>query len=72
MSTHGLNPNLPADNAPIVSQELRGQFLAIQNRFTGTGTLAPLNLPVSNPPTQAQMQALADKPDEVIHSLLGA
>ena len=31
--------------------------------------VAELNLTVSNPPTQAQMQALADKQDELIRAL---
>jgi hypothetical protein len=32
--------------------------------------LAPLNLTVSNPPTQAQVQALANKLDELINALI--
>ena len=33
MSTPILDPSWPADNAPIVSGELRGQFQAIQNNI---------------------------------------
>ena len=33
MSTPILDPSLPADNSPLVSGEMRGQFQAIQNNF---------------------------------------
>ena len=73
MSTPILDPTLPADNAPILSGELRGQFQAISDfiedvrgRFV---SLTPLGLTVSNPPTQAEVQALADKLDELINTL---
>ena len=73
MSTPTLDPSLPADNAPIVSGELRGQFQAISDfiedvrgRFV---SLTPLGLTVSNPPTQADVQAIADKLDELINAL---
>jgi len=33
MAADNLDPTLPADNAPIVSAELRRQFQAIENRF---------------------------------------
>ena len=33
MSTPILDPSLPADNAPIVAGELRGQFQAIEDSF---------------------------------------
>ena len=33
--------------------------------------LAPLGLPVSNPPTQADVQTIADKVDELTNSLQG-
>jgi hypothetical protein len=75
MSTPILDPTLPADNAPILSGELRGQFQAISDfiedvrgRFV---SLTPLGLTVSNPPTQADVQAIADKLDEVITALQG-
>jgi hypothetical protein len=71
MSTPILDPSLPADNSPIVSGELRTQFQAIQDRFDSAASVTPLGLTVSNPPTQAEMQAIADKLDEVITALHG-
>src|ERR1035438_164341 len=68
-----LDPSLPADNSPLVSGEMRGQFQAIQNNFDDLRVrliaLTPLGLTVSNPPTQADVQALADKLDELINTL---
>jgi hypothetical protein len=73
MSTPILDHTVPADNAPIVSGELRGQLLAIQNNFDDIRArliaLTPLGLVVSNPPTQADVQALADKLDELNNTL---
>ena len=73
MSTPILDPTLPADNAPVLSGELRGQFQAIEDSFADLRgrflTLTPLGLTVSNPPTQAEVQALADKLDELINTL---
>jgi len=73
MSTPILDPSLPADNALISSGELRGQFQAIEDSFADIRgrflTLTPLGLTVSNPPTQADVQALADKLDELINTL---
>ena len=73
MSTPILDPTLPADNAPIVSGELRGQFRAIEDSFADIRArflaLTPLGLTVSNPPTQADVQAIADKLDELINTL---
>ena len=73
MSTPILEPSLPADNALISSGELRGQFQAIEDSFADIRgrflTLTPLGLTVSNPPTQADVQALADKLDELINTL---
>jgi hypothetical protein len=68
------NPNVPATNAPIVSAELRNQFQAIQNNVDAVREqlqiVQPLGLTVSNPPTQAQVQAIANKLDELINTLL--
>jgi len=64
-----LNPSLPADHAPIVASELRGQFQALANRFARTTTINLLERAVSNPPTQAEVQAIADKVDELIIAL---
>ena len=73
MSDPILDPSLPADNAPIVSGELRGQFLAIANNLDDIRArlfaVTPLGLTVSNPPTQADVQAIADKLDALINAL---
>jgi hypothetical protein len=73
MSTPILDPSLPADNSPFVSGELRGQFQAIQNNFDDPRArliaLTPLDLTVSNLPTQDDVQAIADKLDELINTL---
>jgi hypothetical protein len=61
------------DHAPIVSGELRGQLQAISGMFDDIRgrliSLTPLGLTVSNPPTQAEVQAIADKLDELINTL---
>ena len=73
MSTPILDPRLPADNSPLGSGEMRGQFQAIQNNFDDIRArliaLTPLGLTVSNPPTQTDVQAIADKLDELINTL---
>jgi hypothetical protein len=71
MSSPILDPNLPADNSPLSAGEMRGQFLAIQDRFDMTVGVDQLGMTVSNPPTQAEMQAIADKLDQVITALHG-
>ena len=75
------NPDLPRNNSPISSSELRGQFVglsetlstAIAEAANGSAVnpsgVTPLGLTVSNPPTQAEVQALADKLDELIGAL---
>jgi hypothetical protein len=70
------DPTLPADHAPLSSAQMRGQFQAILNRFEAHeayffnyGHISPLGLTVSDPPTRAEMQAIADKLDEVIINL---
>ena len=73
MSTPVLDPSLPADHSPLSSGEMRGQFQAISGMFDDLRgkliSLTPLGLSVSNPPTQAEVQALADKLDELINTL---
>jgi hypothetical protein len=73
MSTPILDPSLPADHSPLVSGEMRGQFQAVQNNFDDLRArliaVTPLGLTVSNPPSQADVQALADKLDELINPL---
>ena len=66
-----LNPDLPADSSPLDPGEMRNQFAGIQWRFDKFATPQPLGLTVSNPPTQAEMQAIADKLDEAITTLQG-
>jgi hypothetical protein len=73
MSTPTLDPSLPADNSEIVAGELRGQFQAIADSLDDIRgrmiSLTPLGLTVSNPPTQADVQAIADKLDALINTL---
>ena len=73
MSTPILDPSLPADHSPLSSGEMRGQFQAIQNNFDDLRArliaVTPLGLTVSNPPTQADVQAIADKLDELLNTL---
>ena len=68
------NPSLPQNNAPIVAAELRAQFQAIQDNIDAVrehlNVVEPLSLTVSNPPTQAQVQAIANKLDELINTLM--
>ena len=68
------NPNVPADHSPLSSAEMRNQFQAIQNNVDAVREVLtfvqPLGLTVSNPPTQAQVQAIANKLDELINTLL--
>ena len=68
-----LDPSLRADYSPLSRGELRGQFQAIAGRFDDIRakliSLTPLGLSVSNPPTQAEVQALADKLDELINTV---
>ena len=73
MSTPILDPSLRADNSALSLAEMRGQLQAIQNNFDDIRarliSLTPLGLTVSNPPAQADVQAIADKLDELINTL---
>ena len=64
---------MPADHSPLDSGGIRGQFQAISGMFDDIRgrliSLTPLGLTVSNPPTQADVQAIADKLDELINAL---
>jgi hypothetical protein len=64
---------LPADHSPLSSGEMRRQFQAISGMFDDIRgrliAVTPLGLTVFNPPTQADVQALADKLDELINTL---
>ena len=75
------DPELPRNNSLLSSTELRNQFIglndtlgqAIADAANGCAVnpweVLPLGLTVSNPPTQAQVQALANKLDELIGAL---
>ena len=75
------NPDLPRNNSPISSSELRSQFIGLNDTLgqaIGEGVngcalnpweVTPLGLTVSNPPTQAEVQALANKLNELIGAL---
>ena len=73
MGAARIDPTLPADNSPIVSAELRTQFSAAQDQLDiliGKVTnMSLLNLTVSDPPTQAEVQAIADQLDELLAEL---
>jgi hypothetical protein len=56
-------------NSPILSAEPSEQFPGSQSRFDNAAQVQQLGLTVSNPPTQAEMQAIDDKLDEVITGL---
>lgn len=58
-------------SSTLVSGELRGQFQAIADRFDSHAQVLQLGLTVSDPPTQPEMQAIADQRDEVITALPG-
>ena len=66
MSTPVLDPRLPADNSPLSSGEMRGQFQAIQNNFDDLRArliaLTPLGLTVSNPPSAPGLPGSAQRP----------
>lgn len=68
-----INPNIPAAHSPIASAELRAQFNDLQNQVTecarNPADVLPLELPVSNPPTKAEVEAVRDKVNELITTL---
>ena len=67
------NPNLPANNSPISSAELRGQFNGLLELIADTSgsvmAVENLSLSVSNPPTQAEVQTIADKINEMLDAM---
>ncbi|MDB6125216.1 MAG: hypothetical protein JWQ71_4209 [Pedosphaera sp.] len=71
MST--FDPTKPANNSPVSSAGLRNQLNALEEEIPQTAyapnSIAPLNTTVSNPPAQAQVQAIADKIDEMLSSM---
>ncbi len=68
------DPAIPRTNSPIASAELRNQFQAIQDNIDAVrdhlNQVQPLGLTVSNPPTQAEVQAIANKLDELLNYLI--
>ena len=71
------DPTLPANNSPISSAELRDQFNGLQDQIIAvqdiaydtprnTNDIAQLTLTISNPPTQAEVQAIRDKINEML------
>ncbi len=84
------DPNLPANNSPIRSAELRDQFNSLKDQLDQCPTLTDvedvintqtagsvvgvdaLTLSISNPPTQAQVEALRDKINELLAALMRA
>ncbi len=64
------DPTKPAANSPVSPAELRDQFNALEAEIEETAydpsSIAPLGLTVSNPPTQAEVQAIANKIDEML------
>ena len=74
------NPDVPAENSEIVSAELRDQFNSLKDVMDALSfdmaskvnvpSVTTLSQTISNPPTQAQLQAVQDKLNEVILALI--
>ena len=77
------DPSLPVNNSLISSSELRNQFTGlnelidnVQNQLIASidGTamnpaVSTLGQSISNPPTQAQVQAIQNKLNELINAI---
>jgi len=71
------NPDLPADNSPVSSIELRNQFQGLNALITaaaeGThesiGGVSALDLTVSDPPTAEEVTQVKDKLNELLAAL---
>ena len=77
------DPTLPVNNSLISSSELRNQLnglndlinnvdLALNNAIAGTAlnpAVSTLGQSISNPPTQAQVQAIQNKLNELINAI---
>ncbi len=74
------DPSLPANGSPLSSAEMRSQFIGLFDAIGGLDhetsisaldpvAVEPLNLTISNPPTQAQVEALRDKINELLAAL---
>jgi hypothetical protein len=73
MASPNFNPALPAQNSPVSSGELRNQFnglkFLIDQRAGYPVDITPFDVAFSNPPTQAQCQALQDKLNALLAAL---
>ena len=81
MGDNYFDPDLPRTNSVISSEELRNQFIGLSEELhnelntsvsgcaVNPWEITPLNLTVSNPPTQQQVQAIANKVDALIAAL---
>jgi hypothetical protein len=77
------DPTLPVNNSLISSSELRNQLnglkslvdnveVELNNAIAGTAVNPAVNLlgqSISNPPTQAQVQAIQNKLNELINAI---
>ena len=74
------DPTLPLNNSLVSSAELRNQFNGLTELVIGlqdqcddtphnTNGIGQLSLTISNPPTQAQVQAIHDKINEMLTAM---
>ncbi len=67
------DPTKPLNNAPVVSAELRNQFTGLKTLIDArphrVDDVNGLGLAVQDPFDAAQMQAIADKLDELLDAL---
>ena len=74
------DPTLPANNSLISSSEVRNQFSGLNELIIGlqdqcddtphhTNGIAQLSLTISNPPTQAQVESIHDKINEMLTAM---
>ena len=80
MASPIFNPDVPVDGSLIDAGELRAQFVSLENSIEdldgememqaqrGAG-VQPLSVTIDAPPTQAQVQAMVDKLNELIASM---
>ena len=67
------DPTKPANNAPIISAELRSQFAGLKTLIDGkahsVNNVNGLGMTAQDPPSAAQIQEIADKLDELLDAL---
>lgn len=71
------NPDLPADEALASAAELRGQFQGLQvlideakeHTHEAIAGISPLDLEISDPPTQDEVTQVKDRLNELIAAL---